>query len=130
MTTPSPSSTGAAGTVADYIAAAPTVAQPHLRTVHRILQDVAPQAQQLIKWGVPFFVEPRFLFSFAAMKAHLNFAPSVAVLAAHAGALKGQRTTLNYLQLPYAQPVPEALVRQLAEDQLRRVRARADDVFW
>ena len=116
--------------VADYIAAAPAIARPHLRGVHRILQEVAPMAQQVIKWNVPFFVEPRFLFSFAAMTAHLNFAPSAAVLAAQAGALAGFRTTLNYLQIPYAQPLPEALIRRLAHDQLARVAARSDPAFW
>ena len=120
----------AATSIADYIATAPAQALPHLQVVHRILQDVAPQAEQCIKWNVPFFVEPRFLFSFAATKGHLNFAPSAAVLGAHASALAGWPTTLNFLQLPYARPVPEDLVRELAQAQLARVRARRDAGFW
>ncbi|MFD1709534.1 DUF1801 domain-containing protein [Ottowia sp. GY511] len=116
--------------VAEYIAAAPGAAQPHLRALHHILQDVAPQAQQCIKWKVPFFVEPRFLFSFAATRAHLNFAPSAAVLADHRQALAGWPTTANFLQVRYTRAVPEALVRQLALAQLARVRARTDDAFW
>ena len=53
-------------TIDAYIAAAPAAGQPHLRQLHALLQGVAPKAEQLIKWGHPFFVEPRFLFSFSA----------------------------------------------------------------
>ena len=41
-----------------------------------ILKSVAPEAEEAIKWGTPFFVEPRFLFAFSAHKAHLNFVVS------------------------------------------------------
>ena len=62
-------------TIAEYIQAAAPVAQPHLRSVHAILARVAPDAEQVIKWGNPFFVEPRFLFAFSAHKSHLSFTP-------------------------------------------------------
>ena len=69
-------------TIAEYIEAAPSAGQPHLRKIYAILKRVAPEAQEAIKWGTPFFVEPRFLFAFSAHKAHLNFAPPEACLAA------------------------------------------------
>ena len=46
-------------TIDAYIAAAPAAGQPHLRQLHALLQGVAPKAEQLIKLGDPFFVEPR-----------------------------------------------------------------------
>ena len=117
-------------TIAEYMAAAAPVAQPHLRTVYAILKKAAPDAQEVIKWGVPFFVEPRFLFSFSAFKAHLSLAPSPSTLEAFAEELRGCRTTKNYLQLPYDEPVPEALVRRIAEHRVKQVQARQDDAFW
>src|SRR5580765_1635312 len=65
-------------TIADYIRAAPREGQPHLRRLYAILKSVAPEAEETIRWGVPFFVEPRFLFAFSAHKAHLNFALTAA----------------------------------------------------
>ena len=53
-------------TIAEYIRAAPCAAQPHLRRLYAILKGVAPEAEEAIKWGTPFFVEPRFLFAFSA----------------------------------------------------------------
>ncbi len=59
-------------TIAEYIRAAPRDGQPHLRRLYAILKSVAPEAEEAIKWGTPFFVEPRFLFAFSAHKAHLS----------------------------------------------------------
>jgi len=117
-------------TIAAYIQAAPRESQPHLRRLYAILKSVAPQAEEAIKWGTPFFVEPRFLFAFSAHKAHCNFAPSPAALEAFRKELADHETTKNFLQIPYDQPVPEDLIRKIAEYRLRNVREREDDAFW
>jgi uncharacterized protein YdhG (YjbR/CyaY superfamily) len=117
-------------TIAEYIAAAPPVGQTHLRRLYALLKEVAPDAQEAIKWGTPFFIEPRFLFAFSAHKAHLDFSPTAAGLAPFAKELEGHPTTLRMLQVPYDAPLPEALIRRIAERRLRDVRARKDDAFW
>jgi len=117
-------------TIAEYIQAAPREGQPHLRRLYAILKSVAPEAGEAIKWGTPFFVEPRFLFSFSAHKAHCNFAPSPAALEAFGAELEQHRTTKNYLQIPYSDPVPEDLVRRIAEHRLKLVSECEDDTFW
>ncbi len=118
------------GTVAEYIAAAPKVAQPHLRRVRAILRDVAPGAAEVIKWNAPFYVEPRFLFSFAAFKEHCSLTVGQAVLAEFAGKTGEYATTRHFLKVRYDQPFPEALIRRMAKRQLRAVNAREDDGFW
>jgi len=62
--------------------------------------------------------------------AHLNFAPSQAALAHFEAQLKPYKTTKNYLQLAYDEPLPEALIRRIAAYQLELARARQDDAFW
>jgi hypothetical protein len=57
-------------TIAEYIKNAAPVAQPHLRKLHKLLKSAAPKAKETIKWGVPFFVEPRFVYSFSAFKSY------------------------------------------------------------
>jgi uncharacterized protein YdhG (YjbR/CyaY superfamily) len=117
-----------AATIAEYIRAAPRAGQPHLRRLYAILKSIAPDAQETIKWGSPFFVEPRFLFAFSAHKAHCNFAPTAAALEAFRKELQKHKTTRNYLQIPYDEPVPEALVRKIARYRLRNL--GAGDTFW
>ena len=117
-------------TIAEYIRRAPREGQPHLRKLHAILASIAPGATQLIKWGHPFFIEPRFLFGFSACKAHLNFSPSSSALAAFRKELAKHRTTTNFLQIPYDEPLPAALIRKIAKHRVSAVRRRHDDSFW
>jgi uncharacterized protein YdhG (YjbR/CyaY superfamily) len=117
-------------TIADYIRAAPREGQPHLRRLYAILKSVAPEAEEAIKWGTPFFVEPRFLFAFSAHKTHCNFAPIAAALEAFRKQLEKHKTTRGSLQIFYDQPLPGDLIRKIAEYSLREVRGREDDAFW
>jgi uncharacterized protein YdhG (YjbR/CyaY superfamily) len=117
-------------TIAEYIRAAPRAGQPHLRRLYAILKRVAPQAEEAIKWGTPFFVEPRFLFAFSAHKAHLNFAPTAAGLEPFRKQLARHKTTKGIVQIPYNKSLPEDLIRKIAEYRVRDVRARQDDAFW
>jgi uncharacterized protein YdhG (YjbR/CyaY superfamily) len=123
-------STAKPTTIPAYIKAAPAAAQPHLRRIHALLKEAAPQATEAIKWGSPFFVEPRFLFGFSAHKAHLSFAPPAATLAHFAKQLAAFQTTKMTLKLPYDQPLPEALIRKMAAHRVKIVGARQDDSFW
>src|SRR4029078_6251378 len=101
---------------------------PNLRRLCGILKGVAREAEAGIKWGTPFFVEPRFVFAFSAHKAHCNFAPTAAALERFRKELAKHKTTKNFLQIPYDQPLPEDLVRKIAE---YRVRNMGDsDAFW
>jgi uncharacterized protein YdhG (YjbR/CyaY superfamily) len=117
-------------TIAGYIRSAPREGQPHLRRLYAILKSVAPDAEETIKWGMPFFVEPRFLFSFSAFKAHLNFAPSAATLKRFRKDIGEHKTTKEFLQIRYDEPLPEALIRKIARYRVKVVRARKDDGFW
>jgi uncharacterized protein YdhG (YjbR/CyaY superfamily) len=117
-------------TIAEYIEAAPAEGRPHLRRLHALLKRVAPHAEEAIKWGTPFFVEPRFLFAFSAHKAHLNFTPTEAGLDPFREELQKHKTTKGMLQVPYTAELPEALIRRIAEQRLQAVLARDDDAFW
>jgi uncharacterized protein YdhG (YjbR/CyaY superfamily) len=117
-------------TIAAYIRSAPPEGRAHLRRLYAILKSVAPEADEVIKWGTPFLVEPRFLFAFSAHKTHLNFAPMEAGLEPFRSELKKHKTTKGTLQIPYNKPLPEDLVRKIAERRVRDVRQRKDDAFW
>lgn len=118
------------GTIAEYIQAAPAEGQPMLRRLHALLKRVAPDAQETIKWGNPFFVEPRFVFAFSAHKHHLSFMPYRATLDKFAKELAGHETTQHMLKVRYDQALPEALIRKLAGASLKQVSERQGDTFW
>ncbi|MCY4159315.1 MAG: DUF1801 domain-containing protein [Bacteroidetes bacterium] len=117
-------------TVEEYIAAAPNKALPYLRKLRKILQSVAPDAQEVIKWNMPFFVEPRFLFSYSAFKSHLNFSPHHASLEVFHNELKNYKTTKYSLQIPYNEPLMEDLIRRIAQFCVEHVSQSKDKSFW
>jgi uncharacterized protein YdhG (YjbR/CyaY superfamily) len=117
-------------TVDEYIRAAPPAGQAKLRKLRALLKKVAPKAELVMKWNTPFFVEPRFLFAFSAHKSHLSFTPMPSGLAPFKQELKGYSTTKGLLRIPYADPLPEDLIRRIAERRVKDVSERKDDAFW
>lgn len=117
-------------TVAGYIAAAPPEGRAMLKRLHALLKRAAPKSEEAIKWGNPFFVEPRFVFAFSAHKAHLSFAPGPEAMAAFREELAAHATTKHFLKVPYTSPLPEDLIRRMAEFCVATVAARKDEGFW
>jgi uncharacterized protein YdhG (YjbR/CyaY superfamily) len=118
-------------TIPAYIQAAPVASRPHLRKLYALLKKVAPKAQEAMKWNTPFFIEPRFLFAFAAHKAHLGFVATPSALAPFREQLAPfEVTRMGILKIPYDVPLPEALICKIAKLRLREVREREDDSFW
>ena len=101
-------------TIAQYIKAAPKEAQPKLRELHKLLREVAPDAEEGLKWSMPAFSYQRILFAFAAFKKHIGFYPTPAPLVAYAKELTGFKTSKGAIQLPYDQPLPVELIKKLA----------------
>ncbi|MEQ8409559.1 MAG: DUF1801 domain-containing protein [Gammaproteobacteria bacterium] len=118
-------------TISEYISAAPSKAKPHLSELYAILKEVAPDAMETIKWSSPFFVEPRFLFSFSAHKAHLGFASSNDALDPYRDDLKEfEITNMGILKIPYSKNLPRSLIKKIAKRRLKLVETRMDDNFW
>lgn len=55
-------------TIDEYIQTAPIEGQAQLKQLYAILQEVAPQAQQVIKWGVLFLLNHAFYLPFLRIK--------------------------------------------------------------
>jgi uncharacterized protein YdhG (YjbR/CyaY superfamily) len=117
-------------TIAEYIAAAPLEGHPHLHRLYALLKSVAPDAEEAIKWGTPFFIEPRFLFAFSAHKAHCSFAPTATAMEAFRKELEKHQSTKGLIKIPYNDSLPEDLIRRIAEYCLQEVSEREDDGFW
>ena len=117
-------------TILEYIEAAPEAGRFQLERLYALIKEEAPSIQDTIKWGTPFFVEPRFVCAFSAHKAHLNFAPLAAVFEAFQAELKPHRTTKNTVQIPYVTPLPEELIRKIVRFSLAQLAQREDASFW
>jgi uncharacterized protein YdeI (YjbR/CyaY-like superfamily) len=56
-----------------YIAKAGDFARPILSRIREIVHETCPDAEEAIKWGMPFFLYKGLLCSMAAFKAHCTF---------------------------------------------------------
>ena len=118
-------------TIAQYIEMAPEEGKEHLTRLYKALKSVAPKAEEAIKWGTPFFVEPRFLFAFSAHKAHMGVTSSNEALDPYRAELEGYETTkMGILKIPYDKPIPLGVIKKIARARVRMVRERQDDSFW
>lgn len=115
-------------TIKAYIDAAPNIAKPNLRALHACLAEVAPNAEQGIKWGSPTFTGKRIYFTFAGFKAHTNFYPTPAVVKAFADRLGDYRTTDVGISFPHDKPLPLELIREIAARRVRDV--EENDAHW
>ena len=102
-------------TINVYIEDAAPEARAHLRKMYEILKSVAPDGTEAIKWGVPLFWDGRVLFGFAAYKSHVSFGPGAAAMQQFAEELEPYKTGKDTMQIPYSKPIPEELIRRMAE---------------
>src|SRR5207237_7093099 len=86
-----------------------------LETVRRTILEVAPEAEQVISYGVPAFrVGGKTVAGIAAFKDHLSYVPfSGSVLGQLAGDLDGYTMTKSSLHFPVDRPLPKPLVKKL-----------------
>ena len=115
-------------TVDEYISAAPDLARQKLQEIRAILKEVAPKAEEALKWGMPVFIEKRILFSYAAFKSHMNFMPTAPTMQHFKEELTKFNTGKDTIQFPYDQPLPKTLIRKIATHRLKDV--RDNDAKW
>lgn len=114
--------------VDEYINTAPKEAGDKLRELRVILREVAPKANETLKWGSPVFEEERILFSYSAYKTHLNFMPTRSSLEPFKTELEKYKTGRDTIQIPYDKPLPKALIRKIATYRVKEVREK--DALW
>jgi len=115
-------------TIAEYIAAAPKPVQARLREMHSLIVASAPGATESLKWSKPAYSYRRILVVFGAFKHHLGFFITPAVKKAFAKELAGFKTASSSVQLPYDEPLPNALIRKIVR--FRAMQERANDAKW
>jgi len=101
-------------TVDEYIQALPDDAQDKLNELRSILREVAPQATETLKWGMPVLEEKRILFSYSAHRAHLTFMPTGPSMIPFRDELANYKTGKDTIQFRYDQPLPKDLIIRIA----------------
>lgn len=102
-------------TVEEYFAILTEPGKTKLQELRTILKNVAPNAKEGLKWGKPVFESNYILFAYSAHKAHLSFIPTGPALKPFEDELSEYTTKKDSVQFTYDQPLPEELIRKIAE---------------
>ena len=101
-------------TVDEYIEQAPEGRREKLRELRECLREVAPHAEESLKWGQPAFIAKYILFVYAGFKQHISFYPTWQAITAFKNELSEYKAEGTTIQFPLDKPLPIPLIRKIA----------------
>jgi uncharacterized protein YdhG (YjbR/CyaY superfamily) len=111
--------------VTDYFAEVPKPARAALEKLRRDIKSAAPEAVELIAWGMPAFRQDGLLVGYAAFKDHCSFFPmSGTLVRRYAAPLKGYSTSKGTIRFTPDKPLPAGLVRRLVKARIAENKTR------
>lgn len=99
----------------EYISQFPLEVQEILKTLRKVVKDVAPDAEEKISWQMPTFVLHGNLVHFAAHKNHIGFYPSPSGIGAFTQELAEYKGAKGSVQFPLNKPLPYELIRKIVK---------------
>ena len=108
----------------EYLAKVPPEARATLEKLRKTIRAAAPQAVEVISYGMPMFKYHGMLAGFAAFKDHCSFFPGAAVIEAHREELKRYKTSKGTIRFPISKPLPAALVKKLVKARIKQNEAK------
>ena len=111
--------------VADYLKAVPPAQRAALQKVRKTIKAAAPEAAELISYGIPAYKHHGMLVYIAAFKNHCSlFGVGAALMKTHQKALAPYKMSKGTIQFTVDKPLPTALVRQLVKARVAQNEAK------
>lgn len=107
-------------TIHEYIAKHPKSTQRLLKQMRSTIRALAPQATEVISYGIPTFKLNGNLVHFAGYKNHIGFYPGSAPLVAFKDDLKPYKTSKGSIQFPLDKPLPRQLIQRIVRFCVKR----------
>jgi len=105
----------------DYIALQPEKAQVFLEKLRQIIKATAPDAEEVISYGMPAFRYHGMLVYFAAFKNHYSLFPANSgLITAMKDELKMYKTSKGTIQFTFEQPMPVALIKKIVKERVKQ----------
>jgi len=106
-----------------YIKGAPKETRAQLTQLRKVIKSMAPDAEEGISYGMPYYKYKGALVGFAAFKDHIGFFPGT-VIREFEQELKGYQTAKGTVHLPIGKPLPVTLIRKLIKARIASNEAR------
>lgn len=99
----------------EYISTFPEDVRNRLQAIRQTIQELAPEAEEAIKYQMPTFVLQGNLVHFAAFKNHIGFYPTPSGTETFKKELTSYKTAKGSIQFPLDQPLPMPLIRKIVK---------------
>ena len=109
--------------VAAYLKAVPPAPRAALQKLRKTIKAAAPEATEVISYGIPSYKHHGYLVGFAAFKNHCSLFPGTA-LNAFKKELASYETSKGTIHFTVDKPLPAALVRKLVKARVAQNEAR------
>ncbi|MFN8285821.1 MAG: DUF1801 domain-containing protein [Chitinophagales bacterium] len=114
-------------TVTDYLKAVPADQRKALEQLRKTIKAVAPNAEELISYGIPAYkYEGRLLVGFAAFKGHCSFfLCSGSFLNNYKDEVTKFGGTKSCLHFTSEKPLPTALIKKMVKERMKENELKA-----
>jgi uncharacterized protein YdhG (YjbR/CyaY superfamily) len=114
-----------ANSIDEYIAAFPKNIQKKLEQLRRTISKAAPEAKEIINYGIPTFTLEGNLVHFAAYDSHIGFYPTPSGIEAFKKDLSPYKLSKGTVQIPLDQPLPLELISRIIQFRVKENLERA-----
>src|SRR3989440_9774625 len=113
-----------ASSVAAYLRAVPRAPRAALQKLRKTIKAAAPEATEVISYGIPMFKHHGMLVGYAAFKDHLSLFMSTHLPKTLKQELASYQTAKGTIRFTADQPLPARLVRKLVKARIAQNEAR------
>jgi uncharacterized protein YdhG (YjbR/CyaY superfamily) len=108
-------------TIDEYLAFQPEKVMGALENLRQIIRETAPEAEEVISYGIPAYKYHGMLVYFAAYKKHCSlFAGNGALTEQMQEQLKAYKTSKGTIQFTVEKPLPDDLVREIVKIRMKQ----------
>jgi uncharacterized protein YdhG (YjbR/CyaY superfamily) len=105
----------------EYLAFQPEKVMEALENLRQIIRETAPEAEEVISYGIPAYKYQGMLVYFAAYKKHCSlFAGNGALTEQMQEQLKAYKTSKGTIQFTVEKPLPDELVREIVKIRMKQ----------
>ncbi|HSH66855.1 MAG TPA: DUF1801 domain-containing protein [Bacteroidia bacterium] len=98
-----------------YISTFPKQTQKLLQQVRQAIKEAAPEAIELISYGMPAYKQNGPVVYFAGYEHHIGFYPTGSGIAAFTKEIEKYKSSKGAVQFPIDKPIPVALIKKMVK---------------
>ena len=95
----------------EYLQNVENLQKIELEKIRRLTKQVAPDAKEVISYGLPGFkYKNKYLITFASFKNHMSIFPGAEAIEHYSEQLKGFKTSKGTIRFTVQKPIPENIL--------------------